>query len=110
MAGRYTRTVVDLGTGDGAAVLRAARTNPSALVIGVDTDASRLREPSHRANQPARKGGLPNAVFLVADASVALAAMRGRVHELRITLPWGSLLRLVLDGEREFAEAVAGSL
>jgi hypothetical protein len=32
------------------------------------------------------------------------------VDELRITLPWGSLLRLVLEGEQAFAEAVAGSL
>lgn len=36
--------------------------------------------------------------------------LRGHVDEVRITLPWGSLLRLVLDGEREFAHAVAGSL
>ena len=110
MVARYARTIVDLGTGDGAAVLRAAREDPSALAIGVDTDASSLREPSRRAARPARKGGLPNALFLVADASVALAALHGRVHELRITLPWGSLLRLVLEGERDFAHAVAGSL
>jgi 16S rRNA (adenine(1408)-N(1))-methyltransferase len=110
LVGRYARTIVDLGTGDGAAVLRTARENPSALVIGVDTDASSLREPSWRAARPISKGGVPNALFLVADASVALTALRGRVHELRITLPWGSLLRLVLEGERDFAHAVAGSL
>ena len=108
--GRYARTIVDLGTGDGAAILRTARQNPSALVIGVDTDASSLREPSRRAARPIRKGGVPNALFLVADASVVLTALRGRVQELRITLPWGSLLRLVLEGERSFAHAVAGSV
>jgi tRNA G46 methylase TrmB len=108
--GRYARTIVDLGTGDGSAVLRIARANPAALVIGVDTDASGLREPSRHAARPARKGGVPNALFLVADARAALAAVRGRVDELRITLPWGSLLRLVLAGERDFAYAVAGSL
>jgi 16S rRNA (adenine(1408)-N(1))-methyltransferase len=110
LVGRYPRTIVDLGTGDGAAVVRIARANPSALVIGVDTDASGLREVSGRAARPVRKGGLPNALFLVAEASIALVALRGRVHDLRITLPWGSLLRLVLEGERDFAHAVAGSL
>jgi 16S rRNA (adenine(1408)-N(1))-methyltransferase len=107
---RHERTIVDLGTGDGAAVLRLARARPEALVIGVDTDAGSLREASRRAARAAAKGGLPNALFLVADARVALAALRGRVAELRVTLPWGSLLRSVLDGEREFALAVAGSL
>ena len=52
----------------------------------------------------------PNALFLVADAVDALRLLEGRVDELRITLPWGSLLRRVLEGEREFALAVAGTL
>jgi hypothetical protein len=49
-------------------------------------------------------------LFLVGDAREALELLRGRVDELRITLPWGSLLTWVLEGEREFALAVAGSL
>jgi hypothetical protein len=53
---------------------------------------------------------VPNALFVVGEASAALAVFHGRVDELRITLPWGSLLRKVMDGEREFACAVAGSL
>jgi len=73
----------------------------------VDTNAAGLVEGSRRA---ARKGGLPNVVFLVADATEALALLYGRVDEVRITLPWGSLLRRVLDGERAFALAVAGAL
>jgi hypothetical protein len=76
----------------------------------VDTDASGLREASRRAAGPLRKGGLPNALFLVGDASAALDLLRGRVDSLRITLPRGSPLRLVLEGERDFALAVAGSL
>jgi 16S rRNA (adenine(1408)-N(1))-methyltransferase len=98
---------VDLGTGDGQAVVRLARANPAALVIGVDADATGMREASRRA---ARKNGLPNALFLVGDASAALCVLQRRVDELRITLPWGSLLGHVLHGEREFALAVAGSV
>jgi len=79
-------------------------------VIGVDTDPSGLREASRRADRPVRKGGVANALFLVGAASAALVFLRGRVDEVRVTLPWGSLLRAVLDGERSFALAVAGSL
>jgi hypothetical protein len=47
---------------------------------------------------------------VVADATAALETLRGRIAQVQITLPWGSLLRVVLDGERRFALAVAGSL
>ena len=98
---------MDLGTGDGAAVVRLARRCPDALVIGVDASADELVDASRRAS---RKGGVPNAVFLVGDAREALELLGGRVQELRIVLPWGSLLRPILDGEEAFALAVAGAL
>jgi len=83
-------------------VLRRAKQLADTLVIGVDTNASGLIEAS-------RKGG-PNTLFLVADASQALRFFAGRACEVHIVLPWGSLLRSVLEGEREFALAVAGAL
>ena len=88
-------------------MVRAARADAGVLAVGVDTDAASLREVSQKAH---RKGGVANAVFLVGDAAEALEAFRGHVDELRITLPWGSLLQRVLEGERAFALAVAGSL
>ena len=98
---------MDLGTGDGAAVVRLARQCPEAVVIGVDASADALVDVSRRAS---RKGGVANALFLVGDARQALALFRGHVQELRIVLPWGSLLRPILDGEEAFALAVAGAL
>jgi hypothetical protein len=87
--------------------LRLAREQSNALVIGVDASIDALIDPSRRAT---RKRALPNALFVVADACAALRELHGRIDELRITLPWGSLLRLVLEGEREFTLAVAGGL
>jgi tRNA G46 methylase TrmB len=87
-----------------------ARNEPSVLAIGVDTEATRLLEAARRAARSARKGGACNALFLVGDASEALELLRGQAHEVRVTLPWGSLLRRVLEGERAFALAVAGAL
>jgi 16S rRNA (adenine(1408)-N(1))-methyltransferase len=88
-------------------VLRLARQQPDTLVIGIDANAATMVEASRRA---AKKGALPNALFLVGDATEVLLQLPACVHEVRITLPWGSLLRAVMAGEREFALAVAGSL
>jgi hypothetical protein len=63
-----SRTIVDLGPVSARAVVRAARADPRVLAIAVDSDASGLHDVSRRAARPIRKGGLPNALFLVADA------------------------------------------
>ena len=89
---------------------KLARACPEVLVVGVDTSADGLVETSRRAARPAHKGGLSNALFLVGDATQALCMLQGRVDEVRISLPWGSLLRAILEGERDFALAVAGAL
>jgi 16S rRNA (adenine(1408)-N(1))-methyltransferase len=110
--------MLDLGTGDGAAVMRAARADPGLLAIGLDTDAAATREASRRAARAVRKGGLPNALFLAGSAAAApekasadvAAALEGRVHELRVTLPWGSLLRAVLEPRTGFGARAAGLL
>jgi len=60
--------------------------------------------------QDASRKAPANVLFLVADAEDTLRLFAARVDELGITLPWGSLLRRVLTGEREFALAVAGTL
>ena len=91
--------VLDLGTGSGKAVLRRARQRPEELVIGLDADARAMADASRRAAGPARRGGLPNALFVAASAEELPGIVAGRVDTLTIALPWGSLLRGLLDGE-----------
>ena len=67
-------------------------------------------DASRRARKASRSTGSMNTLFLVGDAREALELLRGQVQELRILLPWGSLLRPMLDGEEAFALAVAGAL
>lgn len=55
---------LDLGTGDGRAVLAAAAAQPDTLVVGVDANAAAMAEASRRA---ARRD-LRNALFIVAAA------------------------------------------
>ena len=66
-----------------------------------------MAESSRRAARVSRKGGLPNALFLVAAAERLPDELRAIAAEVTILFPWGSLLRgaLALD---DAAEAAAG--
>ena len=85
--------VVDLGTGDGRAVLARARAEPRALIVGVDAAAASMAESSRRA---ARRGPA-NAIFLAAGVeTLAGTVLACRADLVTVTFPWGSLLRGVL--------------
>jgi SAM-dependent methyltransferase len=84
--------IVDIGTGDGKAVLRRARREPSSLVVGIDSVAASMAEASRRAARPANRRGSPNAMFLVAGAESLPGPLSGSAHHATVTLPWGSLL------------------
>lgn len=81
--------VIDLGTGDGRAVLTRARSEPDTLVIGVDAAPAAMAEASRRAS----RGGLRNAVFLLAGVeSLPASPIVGTADLVTVTFPWGSLL------------------
>ena len=84
---------IDVGTGDGRAVLAAAAREPTTLVLGIDANAAAMAESSRRAAGPARKGGLENARFFVAAAEALPRELCGRAALATVLFPWGSLLR-----------------
>jgi 16S rRNA (adenine(1408)-N(1))-methyltransferase len=102
--------VLDLGTGDGRAVLRRARREPSDLFIGIDPDAAALRASSQRAARRQVKGGLGNALFLVGSAEELPGVLAGRVDRLTVVLPWGSLLRGVACAEPQMVAGLRDCL
>jgi 16S rRNA (adenine(1408)-N(1))-methyltransferase len=65
---------------------------------------------SRRAAKPSRKGGLPNARFVVGAAETPPAELIGRVERLTIGFPWGSLLRGVLARDDRVAAGIADLL
>lgn len=87
--------ILDIGTGDGRAVLaRAARAQAADLVIGIDASAAAMAESSRRA---ARDPGLVNALFFAAGVEALPGTpLAGAADLVTVTLPWGSLLRGVL--------------
>ena len=102
--------IVDLGTGDGRAVLRRAQRERGSLIVGIDPDAASLRHSSRRAARPPRKGGLPNALFLVGSAADLPGPLAGAVDELYVTLPWGSLLRGLVGADQQLLVDLGATL
>ncbi len=90
---RAARVVVDLGTGDGRAVLTRASAEPDTLVIGVDAAAAAMAESSRRAD----RRRMTNVLFL-ADGVERL--VDSPLHEaadlVTVIFPWGSLARGIL--------------
>lgn len=98
---------IDIGTGDGRAVLAAAARDPKALVLGIDANAAGMAEASRRAYASVRRGGLPNARFIKAAAESMPAPLAGIAGEVTVHFPWASLLRGCLGMDDRVAEGVA---
>lgn len=83
---------MDVGAGDGRFVLARAWEHPEELVLAVDASHAGMREPSWRAGRSARRGGLPNAVFVVSSLEQLPAELRGVASLVTVHFPWGTLL------------------
>jgi 16S rRNA (adenine(1408)-N(1))-methyltransferase len=94
--------IVDVGTGDGRAVLDRAVREPTTLVVGVDASAAAMATASRRA----ARNGPHNALFLSDGAErLADSPLTGQADLVTVTFPWGSLLRGVVGLD---AAALAG--
>lgn len=89
--------VVDLGAGDGRYVYDQARRDDSHLYIAIDPDATTLSEYAFRASRKPARGGVENALFVVAAAEQLPPELEGLASLVRINFPWGSLLRGLLQ-------------
>jgi 16S rRNA (adenine(1408)-N(1))-methyltransferase len=103
----FARVLVDLGTGDGAFVLRAARARPDCFCIGLDPVAEAMAQASRRAAAKPRRGGLANALFLLAAVEALPSALEGIADEITVNFPWGSLLRALVVPEAPVLEGIA---
>jgi 16S rRNA (adenine(1408)-N(1))-methyltransferase len=99
---------IDIGTGDGRAVLVAAAREPATLVLGLDANASAMAEASRRAARPPRKGGQPNAGFILASAELPPPVFKASAELVTVRFPWGSLLRGVIGADAAVAAGIAG--
>ncbi len=99
LRGRYSSTLVDLGTGDGAWPRRFAREYPQCLALGLDTDRDALREAAKMAERKPVRGGAPNALYVASSAESMPTELREAADWVTIYFPWSALLRMILDGD-----------
>jgi 16S rRNA (adenine(1408)-N(1))-methyltransferase len=100
---RYSRLVIDLGTGDGRYVLRTDFTADT-LCIGIDADAASMQDAARRAS---RKGGPKHGtLFVVAAAEALPGELDGLADLVHVQFPWGKLLEGAVRGEAWLLDAV----
>jgi len=68
-----------------------------------------MGEASRRAARPVDRGGLPNALFVVAAIEHPPVELRGLADVVTVRFPWGSLLRGILGADPVAARGL-GSL
>ena len=81
-------------------MLAAAAAQPDRLVVGVDANAAGIMTASRRAAAKPSRGGLPNALFVVAAAEALPAELEGVADLVTVHFPWGSLLRGLLGADQ----------
>ncbi|HEY7600300.1 MAG TPA: hypothetical protein VH741_10270 [Candidatus Limnocylindrales bacterium] len=91
-------------------MLRRARREPATLAIAIEPVAAALREASARAARKPARGGAANALFLSGTAEELPWLLAGRVDETIVALPWGALLRGVLDAGSDLARGIRACL
>ncbi|MGH9379368.1 MAG: methyltransferase domain-containing protein [Thermoanaerobaculia bacterium] len=107
MRARFAGAVIDLGTGDGRFVSVTAAARRDQLVIGIDANAASMAKASRRAARSDKRGGLANALFVVAAAEALPAELNGVADALTVHFPWGSLLRSLLTTDATILEGIA---
>jgi len=80
-------------------VLATAAAQPDRLVVGVDASAAAMAVASRRAAATPRRGGLPNALFVVAAVEALPPELDGLADAVTVHFPWGSLLRGLLRAD-----------
>lgn len=94
----FDKKIIDLGTGDGRFVYTNAQLTPQILFIGVDTLAGLMEEYSYKAS----KKNLDNAIFVLGSADKFIGGVSKYADFIYINLPWGSLLKFVIDANELF--------
>ncbi len=89
--------LMDIGTGDGRFVLRAAAEAPTRLALGLDSAPHQAADSAKKARRKPAKGGVPNALFLRFAAEDLPGPFAGWASAITVNYPWGSLLRGVSD-------------
>lgn len=99
--------IVDIGTGDGEFAYKLAKENPDRLIIGVDPNHSNLIKTSSKIYKKTAKGGLNNALYVLASIENLPDELNGLANQVFINFPWGALLEKVVLVDKNAWENIA---
>lgn len=91
--------IVDIGAGDGKFVYKLAKEYPDRFVIGIDPYHEGLTEASEKIYKKPEKGGLPNALYVLANVIDIPHELDNIANQIFINFPWGSLLEGLIKGD-----------
>ena len=103
-----SRKVLDLGAGDGRYVYECARNDPESLYVAIDPDAETLADYAFRASRKPARGGVENALFVVAAVESLPPELHRVADSVRVNFPWGSLMRGLLEPDPSIVQAILG--
>ncbi len=98
---------VDIGTGDGRFVYAQAKKNSDIFYIGIDPVAENMFEYASKSALKPSKGGVSNAVFIVAAVEDLPEELNNIADKIHVMLPWGSLLEGIIKGNLHVLENLA---
>jgi 16S rRNA (adenine(1408)-N(1))-methyltransferase len=88
-------------------VLKTVASCPDHLVVGIDANAASMVDASRRAGRSPKRGGLPNALFVVSVAESLPSELDEFADAVTVHFPWGSLLRGLLVAESDMLSSIA---
>lgn len=95
------RVIADIGAGDARAAYRLAKAHPDWLVIGIDPAWQRMTPTSVRSGRKPAKGGTGNLLLVNASIETVPAELHNVADEVLVLMPWGKLLRGIVNGEHD---------
>jgi 16S rRNA (adenine(1408)-N(1))-methyltransferase len=106
LRGRYAKTAVDVGTGDGRFAYHLA-SDPQRLVIGIDALEEPMGEIAAKAARKPAKGGRSNLLLVRAAIEALPVELEGAADDVSVLLPWGSLLEGIVLAHADVLGALA---
>jgi 16S rRNA (adenine(1408)-N(1))-methyltransferase len=91
-----SEVAIDVGSGDGRFVYERARHDPVSLYVALDPDARALSGYAYRAARKPSRGGVANALFVIASLEALPPELIGLADHVYVNFPWTALLRAVL--------------
>lgn len=93
----FGTVILDIGTGDGKFIYNEAKSNPENFYIGLDPNRNALEKYSSKIYKKPSKGGLDNAMFIIARIEDLPEELSESIDKIYINFPWSGLLKITVE-------------